>query len=190
MPHLFKAGRFLIEDLLSTIFFVALFAITRNLYVATGMAIAVGVLQVGWSLARRRPVDTMQWLSLGLVVVMGGASLMTHDPRFVMIKPSVVLIAVGVVMLKPGWMNRYLPPIVSETAPEAGMVFGYIWAGLMFLTAVANVVVAMTMDAKAWAWFVGTVPLASKIALFFIQYLVIRLIVRRRVIARGQMQAA
>ena len=60
---------------------------------------------------RKHPVDTMQWLSIGLVVVSGIATLLTADPRFVMLKPSVIYCIVGAYMLKPGWMTRYLPPI-------------------------------------------------------------------------------
>ena len=37
----------------------------------------------------------------------------TSDPRFVMAKPSVIAVIVGVFMLKPGWLSRYLPEIVT-----------------------------------------------------------------------------
>jgi hypothetical protein len=96
----------------------------------------------------------------------------------------VVLGAIGVVMLKRGWINRYLPPVVSDNAPDLGLFFGYIWAGLMFLTAAANLGLALFADPKVWAWFIGVVPLASKIGLFFIQYLVLRVVVRRRIRGR------
>lgn len=185
MRNFFNAGRFLVEDLLSTIFFVALFSLTKSLYLATGVAIAVGVGQVLLARLRGRPVDAMQWLSLGLVVVMGGATLLTHNQHFIMFKPTIVYIAVGAVMLKPGWMNRYLPPIVQENAPDLGRLFGFVWAAMMFATAIANLVVVMTMDAKAWAWFLAVVPLGSKIGLFLIQFAVIRLAVGRRIRARG-----
>ncbi len=52
----------------------------------------------------------MQWMSLFLVIASDEAALLTHDPRLVMVKPSLIYIAIGIVMLKPGWMNRYLLP--------------------------------------------------------------------------------
>lgn len=104
MKNLFNAGRFLLEDLLSTIVFVVLFSLTKSLYLATGLAIAIGVGQVVLLKLRGRPVDAMQWLSLGLVVVMGGATLLTHDRHFIMVKPTIIYLAVGAVMLKPGWI--------------------------------------------------------------------------------------
>lgn len=184
MPYFFKAGRFLLEDLLSTLFFVGLFALTRNIYLATGVAIAIGLGQAIWTRMRGRSLDAMQILSLVLVIVMGGATLLTHDPRFVMVKPTLVLCAVGAVMLKRGWMNRYLPPIVQELAPDVGMVFGYVWAGLMFATAAANLLLAFLASPAVWAWFMSTVPLVSKILLFLIQFAVMRQIARRRYRAR------
>ena len=56
----------------------------------------------------------MQWMSLGLVVVLGGATMLTQSPRFMMIKPTIVHFAVATVMLRRGWMLRYLPEIVRK----------------------------------------------------------------------------
>ena len=186
---LVHAGRWLLADLASTLVFVALFALTHSLYVATGLAIALGVGQIAWLKARGQTIDAMQWMSLGLVVVFGGASLATHDPRFVMFKPTLIYCAIGAVMLKRGWMNRYLPEPALIWSADLAVIFGYVWAGLMFATAAANLYVALNLDPKTWAWFVGVVPLASKLALFAIQYLTMRLIVRGRMRAGAPVAA-
>ncbi len=180
---LFHAGKWLIADLLSTLLFVGLYAITHNIYAATGLAIAVGVGQIGYLKARRSRIDAMQWLSLALVVVFGGAALFTRDARFVMFKPTLIYVAVGAVMLKPGWMTRYMPPVVVDWCRDVITVFGYLWAAMMFLTAAANLMIVMQGDPKAWAWFIGVVPLVSKLALFSVQYATTRVIVRKRVLA-------
>ncbi|WGM38802.1 septation protein IspZ [Caulobacter sp. NIBR1757] len=189
MRYALTAGLFLLEDLLSTVFFMVLISVTHDLTLATVAAIVIGVAQVTLCWIRKKPVDAMQWLSLGLVVVMGGASLLTHDPRFVMVKPTVILTAVGVVMLKKGWMNRYLPEVVTSHAPELGMTFGYLWAGMMFATAGLNLVVAFGTDPRTWALVMSTVPLASKIALFAIQFATMRILVGRKVRAARLMES-
>ena len=74
----------------------------------------------------------MTWASLALVIVLGSATLLTHDPRFVLAKPAIGHFAIGAIMLKRGWMLRYLPPIVTETIPEYVTFAGYAWAALMF----------------------------------------------------------
>jgi intracellular septation protein A len=180
MNGLFHAGKWLLLDLLSTIFFLVVYAATGDIFIATGLGIGVGVVQVGYLKVRGRPVDLMQWMSLGLVVVFGGATLITHNPRFVMLKPTLIYLAVAIVMLKRGWMTRYLPPIVVEDGADLVVVFGYVWAGLMAFTALANLAVALTMDTRTWAAFLAVFPLGSKIVLFFAQYLVMRIVITRR----------
>ncbi|MDB5429185.1 MAG: intracellular septation protein [Caulobacter sp.] len=184
MKHYFHAIKWLAADLLSTLFFVALYSLTHNAILATGVGIATGVAQVLYQAARRRPIDTMQWLSLGLVVVFGGATLITHDSRFIMFKPTLIYLAVAAAMLKPGWMNRYLPPIVLEHSPDVGRAFGYVWAAMMAGTAVANAVIALTCDMPTWAMFVAVFPIASKIVLFIIQAVTLRIITGDRVRAK------
>jgi intracellular septation protein A len=110
----------------------------------------------------------------------GTASLLTGDPRFVMLKPSLVYLAIGVVMLRPGWQNRYLPAIVRETVPDVAYVFGFVWAGLMFASAVLNIVVALNFSVTTWSAFMSVYASASKLGLFLIQYMVMRAITMRR----------
>jgi hypothetical protein len=98
-----------------------------------------------------------------------------------MLKPTLIYLAVGAVMLRPGWMSRYIPPIATVHGVGVTIVFGYIWAALMFATAVANLAVASFASPTEWAWFIGVFPIASKIVLVMFQYIITRAIVRRRV---------
>ena len=141
MKNLFEAGKLLLLDMASTFFFLVLYLLTHNITLSVALGMALGVSQIGWQYARKLPIDTMQWLSLFLVLGSGAATLLTHDPRFVMVKPSVIYLIVGIVMLRPGWMNRYLPPVAIEIVPDIAVIFGYVWAGLMFFSAALNLLV-------------------------------------------------
>jgi intracellular septation protein A len=166
--------------MLSTILFAGLFAFTNNIYLATGVAVALGIGQVVWEKARGKPIPGMQWASLGLVTVLGGATLMTGDPRFVMVKPTVIYLTIGAAMMQRDWMDRYIPPVAKGYLPDRVIViWGYLWAGLMFATAAANLVVAVAMDHKTWVAFIGIFPLASKLGLFAVQYITFRAIALR-----------
>lgn len=175
MKNLLFAARPLALDLMSTLVFVGLSALTHNVMLATVVAIFAGSARVAWQLSRREHVNAMQWLSLALVLVTGGATLLTHDPRFMMAKPSVIYVLVGFAMLERGWMLPYLPPIAREHLDDAVMIgWGYVWAALMFATAAANAVFALTTSLAVWSLFIAVVPAASKIALFALQYTLIR----------------
>jgi intracellular septation protein A len=180
MKALLHSARYLAEDMASTLFFLVLMLVTKNVPLSVGLGMALGVGQIAWQLWRRNPIDLMQGMSLFLVVAAGAATLLTHDPRFVMVKPSVIYVIVGIVMLKPGWMNRYLPAQAIEIVPDLGFVFGYVWAGLMFASAVLNVYLALRMAPVAWAATMSIYAIVSKLTLFLIQYAVMRFIGRRR----------
>jgi intracellular septation protein A len=180
MRNLFAAGKLLLLDLASTFFFLVVFLLTKNIPLSVALGVALGVAQIGWEFARKKPIDTMQWMSLFLVVGSGAATLLTNDPRFVMVKPSLIYIVVGVVMLKPGWMNRYLPPIVHTVVPDIAVIFGFVWSGLMFFSAALNVIVALNFGVVTWASFMSAYGIFSKVGLFLIQYATMRYIGARR----------
>jgi intracellular septation protein len=66
---------------------------------ATAVAIVATFGQVGWLVARKRPVDKMLWVSLAIIVVMGGATLWLRDPTFIKWKPTVLYWAFAAVLL-------------------------------------------------------------------------------------------
>ena len=180
MANLMHSARLLITDLASTLLFLAVLLITKDLMLAVGLGVGLGIVQIAWMKMRRQPIDTMQWLSIGLVVVSGIATMLTSDPRFVMLKPSVIYCIVGAYMLRPGWMTRYLPPIAVQTVPDIAWIFGFVWAGLMFGSAVLNVALAMTLDPISWSAILSIWGIVSKVALFLIQYVTMRAIGMRR----------
>jgi len=181
MKDLFAAAKLLLLDLASTVFFLVVFLLTKDIPLAVVLGVALGVAQIGWEFIRKRPIDTMQWLSLFLVVGAGTATLITNDPRFVMVKPSLIYLVVGTVMLKPGWMNRYLPPVAKELVPDIAFIFGFVWSGLMFFSAALNLIVALNFSVATWASFMSVYGIVSKLGLFLIQYATMRYIgIRRR----------
>ncbi|WGR95825.1 septation protein IspZ [Bradyrhizobium sp. ISRA443] len=181
MKNFLRAAKLLLLDLASTVVFLVIFLLTHNTALSVGLGIAFGVVQIGIQLARRKPIDTMEWLSLFLVVAAGTATLLTHDPRFVLFKPSVIYAIVGVVMLKPGWLNRYLPDIAKTVVPDVAAMVGLAWAGLMFVSAAVNAFVALTCSVTTWAMVMPIYGIVSKIVIFLGGYAALRIVARRRI---------
>jgi intracellular septation protein len=176
MKNLFEAGKLLLLDMAATLFFLGLYLLTHNIALSVVLGMLLGAAQIGWQLASRKPIDTMQWMSLFLVLGAGTVTLITNDPRFVMIKPSVIYIIVGVVMLKRGWMNRYLPPIAIELVPDIAVIVGYAWSGLMFFSAALNVIVALNFSVVSWSVTMSIYGIVSKAVMFLVGYAVMRTI--------------
>ena len=190
MKNLLHAARPLLSDFLPTIAFAVLVALHVDPRYAVGGALAFALVQIAVQRLRGLPIPLLQWASVALVIVFGSVSLVTNDPRFLMIKPSIIYVAVGVVMLKPGWMNRYLPERAIRIVPDIGYAFGFVWAGLMFLSALVNVVVAMNFSFLTWTAFMSAYATSTKLGLFLVQYATMRLIGRRRLLADPQLLPA
>jgi intracellular septation protein len=168
-------------DFLSTIVFLVVYLVTDNVMLATGVAIASSVAQVVYAHVKGEPLGFMTYASLALVIVLGSATLLTHDPRFVLAKPAIAHFAIGAIMLKRGWMLRYMPPIVAETIPEYVTIAGYAWAALMFALGAGTIAIAMTGDLKLWALYVSVIAFGAKIAAFAVQYVAFRILVTNRI---------
>ena len=176
----------LFNDFLSAIFFFAVYSLSGNIVVATAIAVAVGAAQLVHLKRARRAIEPMQWISLALVIVLGAATLLTQNPRFMMLKPSFIHFAIAAVMLRRGWMSRYLPAIVLDCVPQAVIIgAGYAWAGLMVALGVTNLVIATQFDIRVWAWFISFGAVGAKFAALALQYVVFRTMVRRRLTPRA-----
>ncbi len=89
--------KFLFDFFPLILFFVAFKA--ADIFIATAVAIAATVAQIGWVLARRRKVSGMQWMSLAIIVVFGGATLLLRDETFIKWKPTVLYGLMGAAFL-------------------------------------------------------------------------------------------
>jgi intracellular septation protein len=185
MKDLALAGRALLLDFASTILFLALYALTKNieLSVAAGILLALG--QLGWKLARHEKPDALQWISLVLVIASGGATLAVNNPIFVMLKPTIINLLVAGAMLQKGWMARYMPARAMEFVPDLVVTFGYVWAGMMALSALLNLVLALNFSVMIWSSVMAVWGIASTIALFLAQYGIMKFIGRQRYHARN-----
>ncbi|MDF0696292.1 septation protein IspZ [Rhizobium sp. MC63] len=166
----------LLSDLASSLLFLILFSFTRNAALSAGFGMLLGVIQIALQLGRRKPIDVMEWMSVFLVIASGTATVLTDSPRFVLFKPTAIYAIVGIVMLKPGWINRYLPSIAREVASDVG----FAWAGLMFVSATLNAYLALNSVLATWAMVMTIFGIVGKFVLGIAGFVAIRLTVRHR----------
>jgi len=143
-------------DFLPLILFFAAFKFA-GIFVATAVAIAATVAQIAWSLARGRKVAGMQWTSLAVIVVFGGATLLLHDETFIKWKPTVLYWAGGVAFLASLAFRRNLIKSIMGAEIELPRP---VWTrlcvawGVFFLLAGAlNLYVAFNFPTSIWVNF-------------------------------------
>jgi len=178
-------------DSLGVLVFAVLLAAGAGIVPAVVAGTVVAVAVIGYELVRGRQIAALQWISLASVLFTAAATLLTGDPRFVMAKPTIVYLIVGSVMLRKGWLNRYIPPEQLAIVGDVMDRFGMIWAALMFASAGLNLVIALFFTAW-WPLFIGVFPLASKFGLFAIHVAVVHFVAQARLRRRagGELQPA
>ena len=128
---------------------------------ATAVAIIATLLQVGFLLARGRKVDNMLWLSLGVIVVAGGATIYFHDDLFIKWKPTILYWAFAVALLiaqvfyKKNLMRSVMEANIKLPDPIWDKL-GYVWIVFFAAMGFLNLLVAFVIfrtDTSAWVSF-------------------------------------
>jgi intracellular septation protein len=147
----------LLSDLFPVLLFFGAYSINHNIYMATTVAIIATVIQVAYVWYRYRKVDTMLWVSLGLIVVFGGATLFFHNKHFIMWKPTVLYWIMGGGLIIGEWMGKNgIQAMIGSQIRLPGAVWRklcYSWAGFFLLMGGANLYVAYNYSENVWVNF-------------------------------------
>jgi intracellular septation protein len=126
-----------------------------GIYAATAIAIAATVLQIAWMRYKNGKVDTMQWVSLAVIVVFGGATLVTQDETFIKWKPSVlywlmsVTLWVGYFVFKRNFIQSLMGAQIELPQDIWGRLL-HAWALFFTLMGFINLWVAYNFDTDTW----------------------------------------
>ena len=137
------------------LFFVAFKA--WGIYVATGVAIVATFAQIGWLLARKRKIDKMLWISLAIIVVTGGRTLIFHDETFITWKPTVLYwaFAAGLTVSTLAFGKNLIRSLLGEqvSLPEpAWKMLNWSWVVFFLVMGVINLLVAFALGLSTDAW--------------------------------------
>jgi intracellular septation protein len=136
-----------------------------GIFGATGvfMAATVVALVAGYALTRHVPV--MPLVSAIVVLIFGGLTLYLQDETFIKIKPTIIYILFGAILLGGQMMGKPLLAMVFDQVfhlnPEGWRKLTIRWAVFFFALAVLNEIVWRTQTTDAWVAFkvFGFMPL-------------------------------
>ena len=148
--------KFLFDVFPVVLFFIA-FKI-YDIYVATAVAIAATFLQLGWAWLRHRKVDNMLWVSLAVIVVFGGATLLLQDETFIKWKPTVLYWLFGAVLAVAalGFGKNLIRAMMEAQVTLPEVVWGKLlasWVAFFALMGALNLIVAYNFSTDAWVNF-------------------------------------
>ncbi|WP_348755769.1 septation protein A [uncultured Aquincola sp.] len=125
---------------------------------STVVVIVATLAQVAWLMARGKKVDVMLWVSLVLVVVLGGATIWFHNETFIKWKPSVLYWVMGGAFLLSELLLRknLLRMLLGEQMQlpdHAWQRLNLAWVVFFAVMGVLNLWVAYNFSTDAWVNF-------------------------------------
>ncbi|MFM2058229.1 MAG: hypothetical protein RLY71_2614 [Pseudomonadota bacterium] len=125
---------------------------------ATVMVIVATLAQVAFLKLRGKKVDTMLWISLVLVTVLGGATIYFHSDTFIKWKPSVLYWVMALAFLLSPILagKNLLRVMLGEQMQLPQLVWHRLnlaWVGFFMLMGVLNLWVAYNFSTATWVNF-------------------------------------
>ncbi|HVP08835.1 MAG TPA: septation protein A [Burkholderiales bacterium] len=144
-------------DLFPVVCFFAVYWFS-DIYVATVAAIAATFAQVAWLRLRGRRIEPMLWVSLALIVVFGGLTLVLQDKRFIMWKPTVLywlfaaVLAVSATAFRRNLIRAMLEKELRVPDPVWARL-NWSWVGFFAAMGGLNLYVAFSFEEATWVKF-------------------------------------
>lgn len=156
IPLLSPTMKFLF-DLLPVILFFIAFKV-YGIFVATAVAIIASVLQVAYVYFKYKKVEKTHLITLALIVILGGLTLILHDETFIKWKPTIVNWGFALAFLGSHFIGK--KPIIQRMMDNAIKLPNPIWTKLSFLwiiffifSGLINIYVAFNYDTDTWVNF-------------------------------------
>lgn len=147
----------LFYDVLPIILFFAAYKF-YGIYTATAVVIVAVALQVITTLIRKQKPDLMQMITLGMVLVLGGSTLIFKNEMFIKWKPTAVYWILGLAFALSEWFGEknLVEKMLSKslTLPnKAWTTLNISWVCFFIIMGFVNLVVAYYFDTDTWVNF-------------------------------------
>lgn len=129
-----------------------------GIYAATGVAIAATVVQLAYMRIKTGKTEPMQWVSLAIIVVFGGATLLAHNENFIKWKPTVLYWVMGTVLLigQLVFNKNFIRTLMGTQIQLPDPVWKNLnwgWTGFFAVMGALNLWVAFNFDTDTWVNF-------------------------------------
>ena len=146
----------LLVDFFPLLLFFAAY-LWQGIFFATGVAIVASILQIAWIHWKHGRAGVTHWLSLAIIVVFGGATLILHDEVFIKWKPTVLygLFATILAVGRLGFGRNLIAYVMQGVTLPAAIWTRVTWSWVAFFAfmGVANWYVAFNFPTDTWVNF-------------------------------------
>ncbi len=148
--------KLLIEFFPIVLFFIA-FKI-KGIFIATLVALIASVSQVGYLFLTKKKIEPMMWISLCIIVIFGGATLLFKNEMFIKWKPTVLYWLFATILLVSAlWYKKNIIQLLMSKQislnPQQWKTMNTSWIAFFYSIGVVNLVVAYTFSTATWVNF-------------------------------------
>jgi intracellular septation protein len=118
----------------------------------------VSTLQIIWQWWRHRHVPIMQWVTLALIIILGGATLLLHNPMFIKWKPTIVYWAFALGFFISNLIGK--KPLLARLLgaeirldPVTWSRLNTAWIIFFVLMGIVNLIVVYNFSTNVWVYF-------------------------------------
>jgi len=147
----------LLFDFFPIVIFFAVYKYTGNMITATAVLIPATIFQVAYSYWRTRKVEKMYLVTLALVVVLGGATIVFENKAFIQWKPTIVnwlfaLVFLGSQFIGAKSILQRMMGGQIELPSAIWTRLNLMWVGFFIFSGAANLYVAFSGQFSEEAW--------------------------------------
>jgi intracellular septation protein len=148
----------LLFDFLPIAIFFGVYKYTGDIIIATAVLIPATLVQMLVTWVRTHKIEKMQLVTLGLVVVLGGATVLLKDKTFIQWKPTVVNWLFALAFLGSQYIgSKNLVQRMMESAVSLPAAIwarlNLAWVAFFIVMGALNLFVAYTMSEETWVNF-------------------------------------
>ena len=145
-----------------------------DIYVATAVVIGATIIQVAIAWFKYRKVETMQWITLGLVIVFGGATIVLHDEQYLKWKFSIIEWLFGLAFLGSHFIGEktFIERMMSSNLTLPTNIWtrlNFSWASFFISVGFINVYVMYNYSTDDWVNFKTFVAPALMVVFMVVQ---------------------
>ena len=129
-----------------------------DIYVATAVVIVATIIQVAITWFKYKKVETMQWVTLGLILVMGGATIYLQNEQFIKWKLTIIEWLFGLAFIGSQFFGK--KPLVErmmgaslELPASIWKKLNLMWATFFISVGFINIYVMQNYNTDDWVTF-------------------------------------
>lgn len=148
----------MIFDYLILLIFFIIYKI-KGIYLAIAFTMLAYAILILYKKLSKKPIEKMQWVTLFLVEILGGMTLIFHNVTFFLFKPTVIYWAFGLSFSFSTFFGKkrplleYLLGDKIQLEDKRWRKLNQIWGIFFYILGILNLIIAFNFSVDMWVWY-------------------------------------